>query len=456
MKNIKIGLETHIRLNTENKLFCKCKNQTTNVKEMLNRFICPICLGKQGGIPSYCSIKPVLEKALKFCNYFKFEICSYLRFDRKHYTYHDLLKSYQITQVRSPIGINSSIRLSNQTIRIEKVCIEEDAGKTVGNVKKWWNKNCIDFNRISTPLLEVVTKPDFFSIESVIEYLNQLKTTCVNLGIINPESSDSIRCDVNVSMFNKSKIELKNLNSLTEIYDATTYEIERQNKIGGSKQQETRFWDAVNRITYKDRDKADVEYLFVPEWDLPDTPLEEFDIKLFDYDTNTDFWMYFNIIKTIVKSSNTQFFEELKTLSCSINNSVLKEIVEIKNESYLITTIKICCIFSNVFKTIIDDNNFEFITQIVNNIVQHKMYTEDVKIMLEKQFNNGITNLQIDTTFLIKCITQQQFEKLKNDLNLITPLENVNNCMKNIKKWVETYLPGEKIDMNDIKKRLQF
>jgi len=163
--DIKIGLEIHLKLNTEHKLFCLCLNK----EDEINTNSCFICLGFPGTLPNLN--KNVLEKTLDFASYFSPSITKRLFFDRKHYLYPDLPKEYQITQPFFPIVKNGCLNIFNKNINIERISIEEDAAKSIQ--KK--GKRLIDFNRCGTPLIEMCTSPNFSSIEEVMYFLKILR-----------------------------------------------------------------------------------------------------------------------------------------------------------------------------------------------------------------------------------------------------------------------------------------
>ena len=264
---IKIGLENHIRLNIKEKLFCRCINDT-NAKNNVNT--CHICLGFPGSLPLFnknalYSVSDILN-ILRSKNVGK--KTTKMSFDRKHYNYYDLPKGYQITQLENPVATSGQLTLSNgNIINIDRIAFEEDAGSS-------FNKNAsnvqVNFNRSGTPLIEITTKPDFKSIDEVVEYVKILRMICVQLKIIDKQSANAIRCDVNVSLTvdkkNYSRTELKNLNSITDIKKSLSYEIGRQAQMIRKNvcfESETREWNGNKTILL--RKKNDIKYLFLRE-----------------------------------------------------------------------------------------------------------------------------------------------------------------------------------------------
>ena len=265
------GLETHIELSTRTKVFCGC---STAFGGAPNTHCCPVCLGLPGSLPKLnrtaveytvlaglalgCSISPVSHM------------------DRKNYCYPDLPKAYQISQYDVPLCHDGQVVLSNgRVIRIERIHLEEDAGKLVHEK----GRTLVDYNRCGVPLIEIVTKPDFRSIEEAREYLDRIQLTMRYLGISDCKMQEgSLRSDVNVSLRPKgseelgTRTEIKNMNSFTFMERAIQYEVQRQTAVleaGQKVHQETlRYLPEENR-TEPMRSKEDAkDYRFFPEPDL--------------------------------------------------------------------------------------------------------------------------------------------------------------------------------------------
>ena len=265
------GLETHIELSTKTKVFCGC---STAFGGEPNTRCCPVCLGLPGSLPKLnrqaveytvlaglalgCSISPISHM------------------DRKNYCYPDLPKAYQISQYDVPLCHDGQVVLSNgRVIRIERIHLEEDAGKLVHES----GRTLVDYNRCGVPLIEIVTKPDFRSIEEAREYLERIQLIMRYIGISDCKMQEgSLRSDVNVSLRPKgseklgTRTEIKNMNSFTFMERAIEYEAHRQAAIlraGEKVQQETlRYLPEENR-TEPMRSKEDAkDYRFFPEPDL--------------------------------------------------------------------------------------------------------------------------------------------------------------------------------------------
>lgn len=265
------GLETHIELSTKTKIFCGC---TTKFGGDPNTHCCPVCLGLPGTLPVLN--KKVVEYGVKAGLATNCSISKVSKMDRKNYCYPDLPNAYQTTQYFKPICEKGYLELqSGKRINIHHIHIEEDAGKLVhkrGDI-------LVDYNRGSVPLIEVVTEPDFRSVDEVIEYLEKLRLTMKYIGVSDVKMQEgSLRCDVNISLRKQgeekfgTRVEIKNMNSLNFIAKAMEYEVNRQIDIlenGGSIEQETRRYDSDLNITESMRNKEDAhDYRYFRSPDL--------------------------------------------------------------------------------------------------------------------------------------------------------------------------------------------
>jgi len=271
-----IGLETHIQLNTKTKIFCSCKADSWG--EPPNTNICPVCSGLPGVLPVLN--RHVVEKAVLLATAMHSEVREISHFDRKNYFYPDLPKGFQITQFDQPIGVGGFLDLPmpegyTRRVRIEKMHMEEDAGKT----KNERARRLIDFNRCGVPLIEMVTKPDLRTPEEAAEYLTRLRQLIRWLGISEGDMEKGhLRCDGNISIRVKgsevlnTKTEIKNVNSIDAVRTALQAELERQIReveAGNEIKPWTLDWDADKGELRKMRSKeTEADYRYFREPDL--------------------------------------------------------------------------------------------------------------------------------------------------------------------------------------------
>ena len=269
-----MGLETHVELSTESKLFCSCGGHSS--PKEANDCVCPACCGMPGMLP--VMNKHVVELAVTAGLMLNCDINRYTTFDKKNYYYPDLPCAYQITQLNHPICTNGHIMVKSpdggREIRIKQIHMEEDAGKLVHRGKY----SLVDFNRTSVPLIEIVTQPDFRSADEVITYLNMLKSMFRSGGISECEEG-AMRCDVNISVRPEGseeygvRTEIKNMSSFDAIEQAIRYESQRHIdaiEFGLEELvQETRRFDEATGKTFAMRDKeTEADYRYFPDANL--------------------------------------------------------------------------------------------------------------------------------------------------------------------------------------------
>ena len=278
-----IGLEIHAELLTKSKAFCACKNSFGGEP---NSRVCPVCMGFPGALPQLN--KEAVTLAVRAGAALGCEIHEYSAFDRKNYFYPDLPKAYQITQFEYPICTGGGISFSEKLFRINRIHIEEDAGKLVhdGN----GGTSSADYNRCGVGLIEIVTEPDFGSAEEVRRFVEEIALRLKYADVCDGHlEQGSLRVDVNISVMKKgdsvlgTRAEIKNLNSLKSIGKAIDYEINRQSEIlksGGNVDQETRRFDEKCGETKSMRSKEEAnDYRYFPEPDIPPVVLTKAEIE---------------------------------------------------------------------------------------------------------------------------------------------------------------------------------
>ena len=260
---MKIGLEVHVQLPTRSKMFCSC---STSHSDEPNVNVCPTCLGMPGSRPSLN--KAALECGLKIAKMLSCTIPEATWFSRKTYFYPDLAKHFQITQYDTPIGEKGKYVLKGKTIRITRVHLEEDPGKTkrVGD-----NSSLIDYNRSGIPLVEIVTEPDISSPAEAREFLSELIAGIRHVVDIPEDGERSIRVDCNLSV-GPERCEVKNVTGLKNVERALMFEAVRQTKVikaGGKIVRETRRYDEEKKVTTPARKKEfEEDYGYIGEPDL--------------------------------------------------------------------------------------------------------------------------------------------------------------------------------------------
>jgi len=270
----KIGLEIHVELKTNSKMFCSCKNDPDERHPNVN--ICPVCLGHPGTLPVIN--EEAVKKVIKVGLALNCQISTYSFFERKNYFYPDLPKGYQISQYKTPLCKNGFLEIDGKKIRIQRIHLEEDTGRLIHE------KDCslVDFNRAGIPLMELVTEPDIESPKEARKFAEELQLILRYLNVSDADmEKGQMRIEANVSLSTKkeklgTKVEIKNLNSFKAVEKSLEYEIERQKEILRLRKkitQQTRGWDPAREITFLQREKEYAkDYRYFPEPDLP--PLE--------------------------------------------------------------------------------------------------------------------------------------------------------------------------------------
>jgi aspartyl-tRNA(Asn)/glutamyl-tRNA(Gln) amidotransferase subunit B len=271
-----IGLEVHVQLQTETKIFCPC---STTFGAPPNTHSCPVCIGMPGVLPVLN--RKVVEFAIKMALATHCEIAPFSVFARKHYFYPDLPKGYQISQYDLPLAergwVEIAINGHKKRIGITRIHLEEDAGKLIHDENR--PVSYVDLNRAGVPLIEIVSEPDIRSPEEAALYLKKVRQQVRYLEISDGNMEEgSLRCDANISLRPIGqegfgvRTELKNMNSFRNVQKALEFEIRRQTALlldGHEVVQETRLWDTAKVITVTMRGKEEAhDYRYFPDPDL--------------------------------------------------------------------------------------------------------------------------------------------------------------------------------------------
>ena len=268
--DIVIGIECHVELNTDSKLFCSCARTGSDEP---NTRTCPVCLGHPGSKPVLN--KKALEYALKLALALKCSITKEIFFSRKSYFYPDMSKNYQISQYEIPLAKKGKLKLkSSKEIGITRIHLEEDPASLVHQGSMQTSAFVlVDYNRSGDPLVEIVTEPDLTSPEEARDFMNRLITVLSYLNIFNQDNC-IIKADANVSIkeSNYTRVEIKNITGFKEIEAALFYEVARQQKEakeGKKIRQETRAWNAEQKTTFSLRSKeTEEDYGYIIDPDL--------------------------------------------------------------------------------------------------------------------------------------------------------------------------------------------
>jgi len=283
-----IGMETHVELKTNSKMFCRCNVVETDKP---NENLCPTCLGLPGSLP--VPNKRAIEFITLLALSTKCQITTDGMFHRKNYFYPDLPKNYQISQFDLPVGTEGSLEIvvngEFSTVEIERVHMEEDTGKSThigsGRIDSATSTH-LDFNRAGIPLVEVVTKPLIKSSKEAVSYIEELRQLVIDLDISEGKlEKGNLRFDANISVAYENddelgtKVEIKNMNSLRSLEKAIEYEISRQTKMLNNNEtiiQETRHWDEKKEVTSSMRSKeGSADYRYFSDPDIPNMILSE-------------------------------------------------------------------------------------------------------------------------------------------------------------------------------------
>lgn len=272
--HVKIGLETHVQLNTQSKIFCGCRNPVNLQEEPEpNTLTCETCLGLPGSKPR--TNGAVIQEAMKVALALNFSIAEETYFSRKTYFYPDMSKNFQISQYEIPLASKGWVDISldgkPKRIQLRRLHMEEVPAKLVHVGGLGGKYVLVDYNRSGIPLIEIVTEPDLTSPEEARLFLGKLATILEYLGVYDPDSKAVFKSDANVSISGGKRVEIKNITGTKEIEQALKYEIIRQSNMlrkGEKVSQSTRMWNPELQATQALREKEteeDYGYIFEPD-----------------------------------------------------------------------------------------------------------------------------------------------------------------------------------------------
>lgn len=275
-----VGLEIHVQVKTKSKMFCRCKSDYFGKEPNVN--VCPVCFGLPGALP--VPNKVAFEKSLRLALALECKVNKQTKFDRKNYFYPDLPKGYQISQYDQPIGEDGFVEIEiegdTRRIRIQRVHLEEDTGKSIHSDN---DQTLLDYNKSGVPLLEIVTYPDFESVEEVILFAKRLRQIVRYVDLSDAEmQKGQMRFELNISVKPDNlpqgtlpdyKVEVKNIGSISVLEKVLNFELERQSELlgkGEKIQSQTRGLKGMTGETLFQRSKETADdYRYFPEPDIP-------------------------------------------------------------------------------------------------------------------------------------------------------------------------------------------
>ena len=416
-----IGLEAHVQLSTETKLFSRA---STSFGQEPNTNVNLVDCGLPGVLPTVN--KNAFYKAIRFGLAVDAEVNQISLFDRKNYFYPDLPKGYQITQMELPIVSGGKVEIeiegAKKIINLTRAHLEEDAGKSI---HEGMAGTGVDLNRAGTPLLEIVSEPEISSAKEAVAYMKALHQIVTFLDVSDGNMSQgSLRCDANVSVRKKgdkklgTRTEIKNINSFRFIEKAINYEIERQIDViesGESVTQETRLYDSIKNETRPMRSKEFAnDYRYFPDPDLLPVMISDEEIEeikaTFPEMPKDKFIRYQSEFK--IPENDAQIISSSKNLA-----TFFEECMENVKDAKLLSNIMIGDISSLLNKENIEIADSKLSTKNVSELVN--LVTEGVisgkiaKTVLEETWNSGLSPIEIvESTGLKQIDDDDEIERI--------------------------------------------
>jgi len=385
-----IGLEIHIELKTQTKMFCGCKNDQEETRPNVN--VCPVCMAHPGVLPVIN--KEAVKCVLKVGKTLNGNLADFTEFDRKNYFYPDIPKGYQISQYKYPL-VSGGI-LNN--IAITRIHLEEDTARSQHNDE---THSLVDFNRSGLPLMELVTEPVITNAKEAVCFAKELQLALRYLGVsdVNMEKGQ-MRIEANVSVSKTDelgiKVEVKNLNSFRSVEGAIEYEKNRQIVLleeGKKVAQETRGWDENKNKTFSQRTKENSDdYRYFPDPDLPKLKLSEIkefsdeclekEIPIMPWEKRVQYKTFYNI-----KDADIELFIQDKNLAKFFEDTAL--VLENKIELIVLATNYL----TSDFVALLKENGWE------KNKITPEYFSGIVKLAYESQISSRIAKDLIITVF---------------------------------------------------------
>ena len=439
-----IGLELHIEMKTKSKLF---SSAPVSFGEHPNTNVALLDMGFPGVLPLVN--KQVIINAIRVANALHMDIDDTIVFDRKNYFYSDLPKGYQITQEFRPLGREGFIKIDDKVIRLQRLHIEEDTCKQI----HYSDYSLLDYNRAGIPLIEIVTYPDFTNGVEAAGFVEKIRSIVTFLDVSDGKMEEaSLRCDINISLHEKgndkygTKVEIKNLNSISNIQKAIEYEISRQSTAlenGKNIKQETRRFDEKSKKTVLMRTKVDsVDYKCFVDSNIPPIKLDK------------------SFIQEAIESSNELPDQKAeKYLALGLSKKDTDRLVMDKDTSLYYDEMinagvnpKLACnwllmdVQSYLNKHNIDINSFPIrsiqIVELINMVESHRINNKQAKELFAEMIETGdsVNNL----------ISKYEVEQINDENELVNIIDDVLNKnqelikeYKNGKEKVLKYLIGQ-------------
>ncbi len=436
-----IGLEIHVQLSTESKLF---SSASTDFGSEQNTQASIIDLAMPGVLPVLN--KNAVDMAIKFGLAIDAKIADKSIFARKNYFYPDLPKGYQISQYELPIVYDGSLQVNidgeNKTIGITRAHLEEDAGKSIHDL--YDKESAIDLNRAGTPLIEIVSEPDMRSAKEAVTYLKKIHSIVKSLGISDGNMEEgSFRCDANVSLRKPGdefgiRAEIKNINSFKFVESAINYEVERQQEIlesGGAVDQETRLYDPKKNETRPMRSKEEAnDYRYFPDPDL--LPVEISKQRIEDIKRTLPELPDAKKERYIKKFNLKQDDAEILSSNSALSVFFEESIKDMKSQYQLVANFILSELVGLCNKNNVDINNISIKPDHISKLIS---YIDNGKIS-SKQAKDILNELWGNSSDIDEIIQSKNIEQV-SDIDILT--KEAQKILEKHPKEVQDYKNGK-------------